>query len=137
MTGASSGSDADGVIPDKHRSAVETIVAVTGASEDEAFFVLKSCNYDVDETTNKLLDSPFETFTSKAKKKSEAKKSQPKPTMVEPKRPVTGGRDYGSRDRRNDGSRGGGQHHALRNIPPSCELFSLINAVTSIYWIHY
>eukprot|EP00240_Pyramimonas_obovata_P001621 CAMPEP_0118929452 /NCGR_PEP_ID=MMETSP1169-20130426/6451_1 /TAXON_ID=36882 /ORGANISM="Pyramimonas obovata, Strain CCMP722" /LENGTH=436 /DNA_ID=CAMNT_0006871647 /DNA_START=130 /DNA_END=1436 /DNA_ORIENTATION=- len=105
--GSSGGGDADGTIPEKHRSAVETIVAVTGASEDEAYFVLKSCNYDVDETTNKLLDSPFETFTSKAKKKSDAKKAQPKP-MAEPKRPIQGGRDFGSRGGRGDGSRGGG-----------------------------
>eukprot|EP00238_Polyblepharides_amylifera_P005490 CAMPEP_0196581060 /NCGR_PEP_ID=MMETSP1081-20130531/32196_1 /TAXON_ID=36882 /ORGANISM="Pyramimonas amylifera, Strain CCMP720" /LENGTH=327 /DNA_ID=CAMNT_0041901151 /DNA_START=144 /DNA_END=1123 /DNA_ORIENTATION=+ len=98
-------------IPKAYISACETIKAVTGGTEEEIFHVLKSCNYDVEETTNKLLDSPFETFQSKGKKKkntSDAKKAMPKPMPMYdgPSGPRRDGRGPRSRDDYGRDSRG-------------------------------
>lgn len=105
---ASKVGQAEGSIPETHRKTCEAIKAVTGATEEEIFFVLRTCNYDANEATTKLLDSPFETFKSKAKKKSDAKKAKPKTELAESKRPISGGRDLGSRGGRGDRGGGGG-----------------------------
>mmetsp|Transcript_10849 Transcript_10849/g.20637 ORF Transcript_10849/g.20637 Transcript_10849/m.20637 type:complete len:845 (+) Transcript_10849:201-2735(+) len=85
------------MIPSAHKDACFAIKAVTGASEEEIYHVLKACNFDIDQTTNTLLDSPFETFQSKGKKKKgtmEAKKAMPKSVPLDVnqhRRPMSGG----------------------------------------------
>jgi hypothetical protein len=55
--GRGSAGEVDGRMPAKWASEVEAIKAVCGGDTEEIYHVFKSCNYDVDLTTNTLLDS--------------------------------------------------------------------------------
>lgn len=41
----------------KEKEVIERIKEATGASEEDVTAMLKECNYDVNDTTNKLIDS--------------------------------------------------------------------------------
>lgn len=47
----------DGMVPSAHAVSVEAIKAVCGGDSESIYHVFKSCNFDVDLTTNTLLDS--------------------------------------------------------------------------------